>query len=99
MNSVIFVDKIIDPETDSIIKDHFVVIEKNLIAKISPNTTYDDVTYSTYKKIITTNSTLLPGFIEMHSHIHVSSEKNAYYDSINDTDETLIIRATKAARE
>ena len=99
MNSVIFVDKIIDPETDSIIKDHFVVIEKNLIAKISPNTTYDDVTYSTYKKIITTNSTLLPGFIEMHSHIHVSSEKDAYYDSINDTDETLIIRATKAARE
>ena len=44
MNTVIFVDKIIDPEKDSIINDHFVVIEKDKIVKISPNETmiYDD---------------------------------------------------------
>ena len=96
MNSVIFVDKIIDPKNESVIKNHFVVIEKDEIVKISPKELYNDAQYSSYEKIKTSNSTLLPGFIEMHSHIHVSSQENAYYDSINDSDETLIIRGTKA---
>ena len=49
MNSVIFVDKIIDPKNESVIKNHFVVIEKDEIVKISPNESYSDAQYSSYE--------------------------------------------------
>ena len=55
MNSVIFVDKIIDPKNESVIKNHFVVIEKDEIVKISPNESYNDAQYSSYEKIKTSN--------------------------------------------
>ena len=75
MNSVIFVDKIIDPKNESVIKNHFVVIEKDEIVKISPNESYNDAQYSSYKKIKTSNSTLLPGSV---SYTHLTLPTTPY---------------------
>lgn len=42
--------------------------------------------------------TILPGFIEMHSHIHCSAESDAYRHVTTESDETLLMRGVQAVR-
>ena len=41
----------------------------------------------------------MPGFIEMHSHIHCSAETNAYHHATTESNEILLTRGTKAVRD
>ena len=42
--------------------------------------------------------TIMPGFIEMHSHIHCSAETDAYRHVTTESDETLLMRGVQAVR-
>ena len=49
--------------------------------------------------VVETNGcTILPGFIEMHSHMHCSAESDAYLHVTTDSDETLLMRGVQAVR-
>ena len=45
------------------------------------------------------NSTIMPGLIEVHTHMHVSPEPGNYEAALNDSDTVLAIRATDAVRK
>jgi len=42
--------------------------------------------------------TLMPGFIEMHTHIHCSAQTDAYTHIMTESDETFIMRGVSAVR-
>jgi imidazolonepropionase-like amidohydrolase len=98
MNSIIFADRVIDGSGNAPLISKAVIIENGLISKICDQSEINDIKYPNYKLLHTNGGTLLPGFIEMHSHIHVSAEEEAYDHSINDSDEVLLMRGTKAVR-
>ena len=42
--------------------------------------------------------TIMPGFIEMHSHIHCSAETDAYRHVTTESDQFLLMRGVQAVR-
>ena len=41
----------------------------------------------------------MPGFIEMHTHIHCSAQTDAYTHIMTESDETFIMRGVGAVRD
>ncbi|HCG90404.1 MAG TPA: hypothetical protein DEZ08_00995 [Dehalococcoidia bacterium] len=89
---------IIDCVSSDTISDHTVVIDDNKIENIIPNNAVGDSIYSSYEHLEFPNGTLMPGFIEMHSHMHISGDHENYEQLITENDETLLIRASAAVR-
>ena len=77
-------------------QNYSVLTENGKITAISDS--YSIESSTNIKTIDVPGGTILPGFIEMHSHIHCSSKSTAFEDLANDSDETLLIRATQAVR-
>ena len=100
MKIILKSDQLIDGTGSDPIKQASILIENDKISKISsegdPLTPQDlaDAEIIEYK-----NGTILPGFIEMHSHIHCSAQTDAYEHITTETDETFLLRGSKAVRD
>ena len=100
MKIILKSDQLIDGTGSGPIKQASILIENDKISKISsegdPLTPQDlaDAEIIEYK-----NGTILPGFIEMHSHIHCSAQTDAYEHITTETDETFLLRGSKAVRD
>ena len=99
MKIILKSDQLIDGTGANPVIKASILIENDRIMKISPS---DELTSEDIKDaevIDHKNGTILPGFIEMHSHIHCSAQTDAYESITTESNETFILRGSKAVRD
>ena len=99
MKTILNANKVIACDGSTPINQGAVVIEGDKITKV---TTQNKITESDRLEAFEYNfseGTIIPGFIEMHSHIHCSAHPTDAYEHITtESNETFIIRGTQALR-
>ena len=99
MKLLIKASKVIDGSGAQPIEDGAILIDEDLIAKVCSQKQLTPDDESGADILSYPGGTAMPGFIEMHSHVHCSAEYNAYQQVTTETNETLIMRGTKAVRD
>tara|TARA_B100000519_G_scaffold74765_1_gene64285 strand:+ start:3682 stop:4911 length:1230 start_codon:yes stop_codon:yes gene_type:complete len=99
MKIILKSNQLIDGTGSDPIKKSNVVIEKDKIIKISSDEQLTDEDLNNAEVIELKNGTILPGFIEMHSHIHCSAQTDAYEHITTESNETFLLRGSKAVRD
>jgi len=99
MKTILKAGLTIDGINNSPLKNQAIVIENSTISKIchQDELTHEDTENSDL--IEDPDGVIMPGFIEMHSHIHCSAETNAYHHATTESNEILLTRGTKAVRD
>ncbi len=100
MKLALMADRLIDGTGAASVQDGAIVIEDGRIAQI---TTQAELQLSrgdadAAEVIEVSGGSIMPGFIEMHSHIHCSAEEDAYTHIITESDEVFLMRAVGAVR-
>jgi imidazolonepropionase-like amidohydrolase len=98
MKYIIQSDRVINGSGMKPIRNGVVVTQGTEIAKVC---TYDQLTQADKDNaeiLSIPGGSILPGFIEMHSHIHCSSETDAYEHITTESNETFLMRGTQAVR-
>ncbi|PZC45231.1 MAG: Imidazolonepropionase [Chloroflexi bacterium] len=97
MRRILIADQLIDGFNQTPIKNGVVIIQDEAIEAI---TTYDQIGNDPEGEIIKVpGGTIMPGFIEMHAHMHCSAEPEAYDQVISESNEELLMRSVEAVRE
>ena len=89
MKTILKAGLTIDGINNSPLKNQAIVIENSTISKIchQDELTHEDTENSDL--IENPDGVIMPGFIEMHSHIHCSAETNAYHHATTESNEIL----------
>ena len=98
MKTVLKADRLVDGTGAPAQSDAALVIEDGRISAIS---THDAIVQSLPDQVETievAGGTIMPGFVEAHSHIHCSGEPDAYDHVTTDSDQTLLMRSVQAVR-
>jgi imidazolonepropionase-like amidohydrolase len=97
MKLVLKSDRLIDGTGADPINNAALVAEDGRITQV---TTQDQLQIPPGEKVdeITVSGSIMPGFIEMHSHMHCSSELDAYKHITTESNETFTMRSVKAMR-
>ena len=88
MKFVLKADRLIDGSATEVVKNAAVVVEDETITKVCSQSELNSVDLDSAHIIDHSGGTLMPGFIEMHSHIHCSAESDAYEHITTETNET-----------
>lgn len=99
MKLLIKASKVIDGNGAQPIRDGAILIEDTLITKVCTQRQLTSDDKSGADILSYSHGTAMPGFIEMHSHVHCSAEYNAYQQVTTESNETLLMRGTKAVRD
>lgn len=92
-------DRLIDGTGANPLQNGAIVIENQEIVEV---TTHDALQFAPgedVEVIEVEGGSLMPGFIEMHSHIHCSAEEDAFRHIMTESDEVFIMRAVNAVRD
>ena len=89
---------LIDGTGTTAVSEGAVVIEGDRISKVCAQSELLESDISEAEIIHNPNGTLMPGFIEMHSHIHCSAHTDAYTHITTESNETFLMRGTQAVR-
>lgn len=97
MKLVLKADRLIDGTGAEPVNNAALVAEDGRITQV---TTQDQVQISPGEEVdkITVSGSIMPGYIEMHSHMHCSSELDAYRHITTESNETFTMRSVKAMR-
>ena len=96
MKLVLKADRLIDGAGAPPVENGAVVVSGGRIAEV---TTQDKLNVGADADVIDVpGGTLMPGFIEMHTHIHCSAQTDAYTHIMTESDETFIMRGVGAVR-
>ena len=98
MKFVLKADRLIDGSATEVVKNAAVVVEDETITKVCSQSELNSVDLDSAHIIDHSGGTLMPGFIEMHSHIHCSAESDAYEHITTETNETFLLRGSQAVR-
>ena len=98
MKLILKADRLIDGSSAKVMPHAAVVIEGDTISKVCPQSELAETELDDARVIDSSNGTLMPGFIEMHSHIHCSAESDAYTHITTETNETFLLRGSQAVR-
>ena len=98
MKLIIKADRLIDSNSLHPLINSALVIENGKIVEIISQDKLKDISTESFDIIDAGNSTIMPGFIEMHSHMHVNAESDAYKQVTTESNEFLLMRAVKAVR-
>ena len=99
MKLVLKADRLIDGTGAKPLQSGAIVIENQEIVEV---TTHDALQFADGEDaevIEVDGGSIMPGFIEMHSHIHCSAEEDAYRHIMTESDEVFIMRAVNAVRD
>ena len=96
MNKIIKGKYLIDGNGGKPKENSAVIIENG---KIKDITNANSLPKDGYEILDYPDSTIMPGLIEVHTHMHVSPEPGNYEAALNDSDTVLAIRATDAVRK
>ena len=98
MKLVLKADRLIDGSSSKVIPNAAVIIEGETISKVCSQSELTEIELAEARVIDSSGGTLMPGFIEMHSHIHCSAESDAYTHITTETNETFLLRGSQAVR-
>ena len=98
MKLILKADRLIDGSSTKVMTDAAVVIEGDTISKVCSQSELTETELDDARVIDSSDGTLMPGFIEMHSHIHCSAESDAYTHITTETNETFLLRGSQAVR-
>ncbi|MEC8911882.1 MAG: amidohydrolase family protein [Chloroflexota bacterium] len=98
MKLILKADRLIDGSSTKVMPHSAVVIEGDTISKVCSQSELTETELNDARVIDSSNGTLMPGFIEMHSHIHCSAESDAYTHITTETNETFLLRGSQAVR-
>ena len=98
MKHIIQSDRLIDGSGSTPLQNGAIVIEGDKISKICTSNELTDADKNQAEVLSVPGGSILPGFIEMHSHIHCSSEADAYEHITTESNETFLLRGTQAVR-
>jgi len=98
MKLILKADRLIDGSSTKVMPHAAVVIEGDTISKVCSQSELTETELDDARVIDSSNGTLMPGFIEMHSHIHCSAESDAYTHITTETNETFLLRGSQAVR-
>ena len=98
MKLILKADRLIDGSSTKVMPHAAVVIEGDTISKVCSQSELTETELNDARVIDSSNGTLMPGFIEMHSHIHCSAESDAYTHITTETNETFLLRGSQAVR-
>ena len=98
MKLVLKADRLIDGSSSKVIPNAAAVIEGETISKVCSQSELTEIELAEARVIDSSGGTLMPGFIEMHSHIHCSAESDAYTHITTETNETFLLRGSQAVR-
>ena len=98
MKLILKADRLIDGSSTKVMPDAAVVIEGDTISKVCSQSELTETELDDARVIDSSDGTLMPGFIEMHSHIHCSAESDAYTHITTETNETFLLRGSQAVR-
>ena len=92
--------RLFDGTGGAVAQDPVVVVDGDRIARIGPATQQEEAARPEVDVTIDVpEGTILPGFIEMHTHMHCSGSANALEDVLTDTDQMALLRASRSLRE
>ena len=98
MKYIIQSDRLIDGSGSIPLQKGAIVIEGDKISKICTSNELTEADKNQAEVLSVPGGSVLPGFIEMHSHIHCSSEADAYEHITTESNETFLLRGTQAVR-
>ncbi|MCH8060907.1 MAG: amidohydrolase family protein [Chloroflexi bacterium] len=97
MKLVLKADRLIDGTGTDPVSDAALIIEDGRITDITSRNNLAGL--SDDSDVIELNGgTIMPGFIEMHSHMHCSAETDAYQHIMTESDQVFLMRAVGAVR-
>ncbi len=98
MKRILKAGKLIDGNGGPPIPDAAVIVENESITKVSSQNLLSESDTCGAEIIDIPSGSLMPGFIEMHSHIHCSAHADAYTHITTEDNETFLMRGTQAVR-
>ncbi len=98
MKLVLKADRLIDGTGAEPLPKAALVIEKGRIAQITTQDRLHIAPNEPVEIIEALDGSIMPGFIEMHSHMHCSSALDAYRHIMTESNEVFIMRAVNAVR-
>ncbi len=91
-------DRLIDGTGADPMPNAAVIVENGRIADITTQDAPQLAAIDPANIIDAPGGSIMPGFIEMHSHIHCSAEEDAYAHIMTESDEVFLMRAVGAVR-
>lgn len=98
MKLLLKADRLIDGTGADPVPNAAVLIEDGRIAQIAASDAIPLAPDDAVDVIEVSGGSIMPGFIEMHSHIHCSAELDAYTHITTESDEVFLMRAVGAVR-
>jgi imidazolonepropionase-like amidohydrolase len=99
MRTILTAPRLIDGITATPVRDAVVVIEDDRIARLGPAAEVRVEPVAGVDTVIDVpDGTILPGFIEMHTHMHCSASAQALEDVLTDSDGMALLRAATNLR-
>lgn len=98
MKLVLKASRLIDSTGSDPIPNAALVIEKGRISQITTRDRLHLGENEEAEVISVDGGTIMPGFIEMHSHIHCSAQADAYTHITTESNETFLMRGVQAVR-
>ncbi|MBI2724562.1 MAG: amidohydrolase family protein, partial [Chloroflexi bacterium] len=100
MRTIVRAARLLDATGAPPIPDAVVVVEDGLIARMGPAAQVQiDPIPGRDTVVDVPDGTILPGFIEMHTHMHCSASPRALEDVLTDSDQMALLRASRSMRE
>ena len=99
MKYIIQPDSFLDCDQQVMQSGQEIVIEEGIITAIEAKGSTHVSKNSDFEVISHPKGSLLPGFIEMHSHMHISGNHENYEELTTEDDDTLLIRAVSVMRD
>jgi imidazolonepropionase-like amidohydrolase len=100
MRTILKAARLFDGVAPATIPDAVVVVEGERITRAGPAAAMSVEPAPGADTVIEVlDGTILPGFIEMHTHMHCSAAPHALHDVLTDSDATALLRAGAAMRE
>ncbi len=98
MKLLLKADRLIDGTGAPPIQNGAVLVEDGLIAQVGAREEIFLAQEEPVDEIEVPDGSILPGFVEAHTHIHCSAEADAYRHVTTESDATLIMRGVQAVR-
>lgn len=98
MRLILEAPQLIDGTGGPPLRDAAVLVEDGVIAAVDSQEAMSQAKTEDCEVIAVENGAIMPGFVEAHSHIHLSAGQDVYEQVTTESDETLLIRAVQAVR-
>ncbi len=98
MRLILEAPQLIDGSGNPPLKDAAVLVEGGAITAVGSQEALSQEKTPDCEVISVEDGAIMPGFVEVHSHIHLSAGPHVYQEVTTESDETLIVRGVQAVR-